>query len=198
MPMLMRTECMSELLKEKCTFESQASIQGRQGRKQMWFPVAATSGLWASIINRLWSLTPTHILALPHTNTSLLIFTWVLRMKRKCFGIEKGSFGLSGPTRLLIHTFANLSLFFIQRIAISILSFPVFLSVHPSFPFTANFPPFPCPWYSHKHYWQSIQDLVWRILWLTSRRWADFRIANDERIFGQLPIYQPWKHKLYQ
>ena len=107
--------------KKKCTFESKASIQGRQGRKQMWFPIAATSGLWASIINRLWSLTPTHILALPHTNTSLLIFTWVLRMKRKCFWIKKGSFGLSRPTRLLIHIFANLSLSFIQRIAISIL-----------------------------------------------------------------------------
>ena len=90
--------------KKKCTFESKASIQGRQGRKQMWFPIAATSGLWASIINRLWSLTPTHILALPHTNTSLLIFTWVLRMRRKCFWIKKRIFW-SEPSHQSFNTY---------------------------------------------------------------------------------------------
>ena len=156
--------------KKKCTFKSEASIQGRQGRKQMWFPIAATSGLWASIINRLWSLTPTHILALPHTNTSLLIFTWVLRMKRKCFWIKKGSFGLSRPTRLSIHIFANLILSSRGWLyLISITVFPSFLSVHSSFHFPAYSPPYSCPWYSHKH-WQSIQGHVWGILWLPSGR----------------------------
>ena len=129
--------------KKKCTFESKASIQGRQGRKQMWFPIAATSGLWASIINRLWSLTPTHILALPHTNTSLLIFTWVLRMKRKCFWIKKGSFGLSLN---FWYIYLQISVFLHPEDSHLYPIFLSFLSVHPSFSFTANFPPLSCFW----------------------------------------------------
>ena len=33
---------------------------GGEKRKQMWFPIAVTTQLWAAIINRLWSH-PTHI-----------------------------------------------------------------------------------------------------------------------------------------